>query len=153
MPPTNPINLPSGYAPAFAIGYSDQVGGLALVDADSPLPVSLQSSGTIDVQQAYAPPPAALEGTASDTRVVGPFVPVMDRAIYLTLSGSWTGEVQVMRSADGGSTLHPLTAAGQSWCRFTANACEPVWAEQESAATLYLSIAVTSGTLGYRMAQ
>ena len=40
-----------------------------------------------------------------------------------------------------------------AWARFTANACEAVWAESEAGAGLYLAIAVTAGTLHYRIAQ
>jgi hypothetical protein len=32
MPTNNPITTPAGYPPAFAIGFSDQSGGLAFVD-------------------------------------------------------------------------------------------------------------------------
>ena len=47
----------------------------------------------------------------------------------------------------------PVTAGGAAWARFTANACEAVWAESEAGAGLYLAIAVTAGTLHYRIAQ
>jgi hypothetical protein len=71
----------------------------------------------------------------------------------LQLSGTWTGTVKLLRSSDGGTTKLPLTLAGAAWGQFTANCCEPVWEESETAATLWLDVALTSGTLAYRLAQ
>ena len=73
--------------------------------------------------------------------------------VVLQLSGAWTGTVTVQRSVDGGATRAPLTAGGQEWGVFTANACEPIWIEQEAAATLYLDVAIAQGTLAYRVSQ
>ena len=36
---------------------------------------------------------------------------------------------------------------------YTANACEPVWSEQETGAELYLQIDIAQGTLAYRLSQ
>ena len=47
----------------------------------------------------------------------------------------------------------PLAVAGAAWAQFTGNACEPVWEEIDPEATLYLDIALTAGTLHYRIAQ
>jgi hypothetical protein len=47
----------------------------------------------------------------------------------------------------------PVTAGGLAWGVFTANACEPVWVEQEAVAELYLQIDVVQGTLNYRLSQ
>jgi len=55
MPNNNPITTPAGYAPAFAIGFSDQSGTLSIVQSDRPLPVSLLTDA----------PGAPLEGQAS----------------------------------------------------------------------------------------
>jgi hypothetical protein len=73
--------------------------------------------------------------------------------VVLSLSGIWEGTVQLMRSTDLGVTLHPVTAGGLAWGRYTANACEPVLEEQEAGAQLYLDIALTSGAVSYRIAQ
>lgn len=153
MPSNNQINLPAGYAPAFAIGFSDQSGDLSIVDAVKPLPVALQTETPILVQQASPNPPAALEGLTSVDMLAGPFAPAESRPIVITLSGQWTGEVQVQRTVDGGTTLHNLTVAGVSWGFFTSNACEVVWIEEEAGAELYLDITITSGNLEYRIAQ
>ena len=141
--PASPITTPSGYAPAFAIGYADPAGGLSIVDSGAPLPV----------QNKYESAPAPLSGTASGTQTVGPFTAVSSRPIVLTLEGTWQGTVQVKRSVDGGATLHPLTIAGQAWAVFTGNACEPVWSEEEDGAQFYLAFSALTGSAGYRLAQ
>jgi hypothetical protein len=71
----------------------------------------------------------------------------------LTLSGTWTGTVKLLRSVDGGTTRLPVTSAGLPYGAFTANACEPVWEESEAAALLYLDVTLASGTVTYRMGQ
>jgi hypothetical protein len=163
MPSNKPIKSPAGYVPAFAVGFADAGGELAVVDTLKPLPVALTSSQPLPVSldsqdpiavEAYTPPaPAPLAGTIAATGLVGPFIPVAGRPVVLTLSGAWTGSVQVSRSIDGGTTRHPVTVAGLVWGRFTANACEPVWQEQETGAHLYLEITVASGSPAYRFAQ
>jgi hypothetical protein len=39
------------------------------------------------------------------------------------------------------------------WASFTGNANEVVWQEGEQGASFYLNIAVTSGTVSYRLSQ
>jgi len=46
-----------------------------------------------------------------------------------------------------------VTAAGQAYGAYSQNVCEPIWEESEAAATLYLGITVTSGTVNYRVGQ
>lgn len=140
----NPISTPAGYAPAFAVGFS-QAGALTLVDGDQPLPVI--------ARPAPVTVPAALTGTAEGTVTVGPFIPAAGRTVMLALAGTWTGSVRLMRSTDGGATLVPLTLGGSDWAVFEANACEPVWVEEEAGASLHLAIALTSGAVTYRLAQ
>ncbi|WP_225010718.1 hypothetical protein [Novosphingobium percolationis] len=141
MPPT-PIASPAGYATANAMAYADGDGNVAIVSGQQPLPVQKKFAAT-----------APLAGLTSVTGVFGPFAPALDRSVMLTLSGTWAGTVKVVRSIDGGATRLPLTVAGSVWAQFTGNACEPVWDESESAATLYLDVTLTSGTLVYRLAQ
>jgi hypothetical protein len=71
----------------------------------------------------------------------------------LSLSGTWTGTVKITRSTDGGATRLPLTAMGDSYGSYSANICEPVWEEGESAAQLYLDVTMATGALTYRMGQ
>lgn len=149
----NPIKTPAGYVPAFAVGFSGPDGDLEIVESASPLPVALSSADPLAVTPGFAPAPAALAGAAATSGVIGPFAPVAGRPVVLSLNGSWEGTVQLMRSTDLGVTLHPVTAGGFAWGRYSANACEPVWEEQEEGAQLYLDIALTSGSVGYRIAQ
>jgi hypothetical protein len=152
MPPSQ-VKLPAGYAPAFAIGYADESGNLVLAGAADPLPVALDS-GTIEVQAVEsAPPPPPLAGTASSSGLAGPFAPVAGRAVTLALTGTWEGSVQLSRSTDSGATRLPLTAGGLPWGLYSGNACEQAWFESEDGAELYLEIALSSGTVEYRLAQ
>ena len=142
--PDNPISLPSGYAPAFAIGYADAATGkLAVVDSAKPLPVLVVGAAA----------PSALSGTLSASTLVGPFRPIAGSPVYLTLSGDWQGRAAVLRSIDGGATRQSLTMGGIEWAAFGANACEPIWEEHVAGADLYLDITIASGTLTYHLAQ
>jgi hypothetical protein len=149
----NPIKTPAGYVPAFALGFSGPEGELEIVESAKPLPVSISSVDPLAVTSTFAPAPAPLDGTASASTLAGPFAPVASRPIVLSLAGAWQGTVQLMRSTDGGATLHPVTAGGLAWGRYAANACEPVWEELEAGAQLFLDITLTSGTITYRIAQ
>ena len=119
------------------------IGGVTINNAvASPVPVNTQPAA-----------PTPLTGIVSGSTTVGPFSPVIGRAIMLTLAGTWTGAVQVMRSVDSGATLHPLTLGGATWGIYSTNCCEPVWDESEASAQLYLGVALSSGTVIYRIGQ
>jgi hypothetical protein len=137
-----PIQNPAGHAVTRAVAFADVDGSLVPVDASTPLPVTLGRA-----------PTTPLAGTATSTGVVGPYQPALGRPIMLVLTGTWTGSIKVTRSIDGGATRQPLTVAGNAWGQFSANACEAVWDESESAARLYLDITLASGNVTYRMAQ
>jgi hypothetical protein len=137
-----PIQSPSGYAATRAVAFADVDGNALLVSNAAPLPV---------IQGAV--PATPLAGSAAASTVIGPYQPALDRPAMLTLSGTWAGTVRLLRSTDGGTTKLPVTVAGDTWALFTANCCEPVWDESEASAQLYLDIALTSGTLTYRIAQ
>ena len=140
-----PIHAPAAYYPPFAVAFADDQGNGVVVDTANPLPVTVAAapleSGT------------PLTGSLSTSGLVGPFDPARGRAIWLSLSGTWTGTVTVQRSVDGGATRLPLTAGGLLWAAFTANACEPVAEDSESGAAYYLDVTIASGTLTYRLAQ
>lgn len=140
-----PIQNPAGYAVTRAVAYADVDGSMLQVAAATPLPVTVTGGG------AAATTPLA--GTTATSTVAGPYQPALGRAVMLVLTGTWAGSVKVTRSTDGGVTRQPLTAAGIGWAQFSANCCDPVWEESESAARLYLDITLTSGSLTYRMAQ
>jgi hypothetical protein len=77
----------------------------------------------------------------------------LGRPIWVSLSGGWTGTVEVLRSTNGGTTMLPLTAGGERWGRFTANANEAIAEESEAGTTYYLATTLQTGTLTYRVAQ
>lgn len=137
-----PIQSPSGYAATRAVAFADLDGSALVVSNAAPLPVI---QGVI--------PATPLAGNAAASSVAGPYQPALDRPVMLTLSGTWAGTVRLLRSTDGGTTKLPVTVAGDTWAQFTANCCEPVWDESESAAQLYLDIVLASGILAYRLAQ
>jgi hypothetical protein len=138
-----PISPPASYVTPTAIGFADSEGDLALVGDDLPLPVTATRAAA----------PAPLEGQTSTPAVAGPFVPVRDAPVHLELRGEWSGQVALQRSTDGGTTRSGVTVGGMPWASFTANANEVVWQEGEQGVSLYLDIAVTSGTVSYRLSQ
>lgn len=138
-----PVINPAGYVPVFAVGYSDDAAGSFSVSPSRPLPVA----------PVVLNKPTPLTGSVSASGQVGPLAVLPRQPVMLALSGTWTGTVTVLRSTDGGVTRLGLTILGQAYGQFTANGCEPVWEEAEDAAALYLDIALTSGTVTYRLAQ
>ena len=141
--PITPLKTPAGYVPQMAVAFANANGDAEPVSAANPLPF----------QEMPFVAAAALAGTMAASGLAGPFAPRAGRPVMLVLSGTWTGSVKVVRSLDGGTTKTGLTAGGAPWGLFTGNACEPVWDESEAAATLYLDVTLTSGSLTYRMGQ
>ena len=144
MPQPNEILAPGGFVPQQAVVFARQDGTPTPVDPAHPLPVAAPAS------RAAASTP--LSGTASASTVAGPFVPDLGREVVLTLSGSFSGTVTLMRSVNGGASMLPATLAGRPLA-WTAAINEIVWLETEAAATLYLQITLSTGTLAYRVAQ
>ena len=138
-----PIVTPANFAAASAMGYSDATGGLSLVSANSPLPVTM--SGVT------AATPSAITGTTSTSGTFASFAPARGIPIVLVLGGTWQGSVRVVRSTDGGATFDPLTAGGAPWAQYSGNVCEPVWEDNDPAATLHLVVTLSSGSLTYRL--
>ncbi len=137
-----PIQNPAGYIPVQALAFALPDGDSALVSAEQALPVST-----------LAPAAAPLAGSAAASGQLGPFSPSPGRPVIISLSGTWSGSVRVLRSIDAGATRLPLTLAGETWGEFSANACEVVWEEYEEGARLYLDITLASGSLTYRVSQ
>jgi hypothetical protein len=142
--PTAPILAPAGYVPEHAVAFGSQDGPATPVDLANPLPVALTLAMALST---------ALTGSSVTSGTAGPFVPQMGRAIWMTLTGVWSGTVQLMRSLDSGATMVPLTIGGLQWGAFTANCNEPVAEETVVGTTYYLAVAITSGTATYRIAQ
>jgi hypothetical protein len=84
---------------------------------------------------------------------IGPLNPLAGKEIWVTLSGTWTGTAQVMRSTDNGTTLLPLTVGGSAWGLYTTNANEQTAYPSDTAGAYFLVATITSGTLIYRVAQ
>ncbi len=141
---TRPILAFSSSVPEYAVSFRVGDDVAQLVDIAHPLPTQPAMALATSVP---------LAGSASATTVAGPFTPQLGRTIWVTLSGTWSGNVQLLRSTDGGTTRLPLTAGGTAWGSFSAAANEPVTDESDGAATYYLAITITSGTLTYRVAQ
>jgi len=142
MLPSPPIETPAGYMVSHVVAYAEPDGTAAMVTTEAPLPVVFGQTAT-----------SAVAGTATASGIVGPFVPVVGRAVILALQGSWSGTVQVTRSTDGGLTRLPLTVAGSPWAVYAANCCEAVWDESDLTARLYLEVTLASGSVTYRLAQ
>lgn len=145
--PDIPISYPGRFAPGVALAFADAAGAALQVSSATPLPVAVISGGSAGSV------PAALTGSTAVALTAGPFAPLAGRPLVLALSGSWTGTVRLLRSTDGGVTKLPLSLGGAAWASFTANVCEPVWEDNEAAATFYLQLIPASGTIAYRLAQ
>lgn len=143
MPFDSPIAAPAGYLPGEVIAFASAEERAVLVSRAAPLPVAMAT-----VPATAAP----LTGTTATSGMIGPFMPELARAVMLTLTGTWSGTVALLRSADGGATKPPATLGGTalSW---TGAINEPVWVETEAGVTLWLQVTRAAGTLTYRLAQ
>lgn len=138
------ISAPARYVALQSIAFGT-LGEIAVpVSPASPLPVTTTTAAASST---------AVTGSTAASATSAAFTPQLGRPIMLSLSGTWTGAAQLLRSIDGGATKLPLTIGGQPWASFTANAQEPVWTENEAGATFYLAITLATGTLTYRIAQ
>lgn len=143
--PNVPVAAPGGFAPVAVVSFGTQDGPATPVDAGNPLPVrtALGASGV-----------TPLAGAASTSGTFGPFAPVLGRSIAVTLSGTWTGKVQVLRSIDAGATKLPLTFVdGSEKAVWTGSANTAIGEETVVGATLYLAATLSAGVLSYRMEQ
>jgi hypothetical protein len=142
-----PISYPGRYAPGVAVNFADANGAARQVSESSPLPVALAAA------PAGTPAPAPLAGSATAATTAGPLAAVSGKPLILTLGGTWSGSVRLLRSVDGGTTRVPLSLGGAPWGTFTGNVCEPVWDETEDAVTFYLQLAPASGEVEYPLVQ
>jgi hypothetical protein len=142
MSDSTPISMPASYALAFALGFADETRNLSVVSDAVRLPVAFAAA-----------PPAPLSGEASNSIVAGPFAATAGRVITVTLDGVWEGTVRLLRSTDGGVNMAPLLVGGSPWGEYTVSGCEQAWSETEDGASFFLDIALTSGTLAYRVSQ
>lgn len=95
-----------------------------------------------------------LTGTLNATGNTTAFTPQLGRDMYLTLSGTFSGTVQVQRSTDNGATWNNITiSGGQQWGRYTGACDEVVETPTDGASRYRLNIVLTTGTVNYRLAQ
>lgn len=137
-----PIKNPARFVPVYGVGFSGAGGDLSPVSPASPLPVSLA-----DTQVR----PVPIVGTTSVYLWEGPWIPARGVPIVIQLQGEWQGLVSLLRTTDGGATFSVPTAGGVPLAQFTANACEPVWEENDPSAELYFEVIINSGSVTYRM--
>jgi hypothetical protein len=139
------ISSPAGFVPEYALAFGGRGSPAVAVDASNPLPITarLVAAGS-----------TPLAGSAAASGIVGPFLPDLDRAIWLNLSGTWSGSVQLLRSTDGGATKLPLTYGdGTPKPSWTMPLQAVVASETVAGASYWLAITVASGTVAYRMEQ
>ncbi|HEY0314926.1 MAG TPA: hypothetical protein VGC28_01520 [Sphingomonas sp.] len=139
------IDSPAAFVPLHALSFGTKGDPAVPVDHANPLPITgltLAASST------------PLAGGTAAAATVGPFAPQLGRAIWLTLSGSWSGSAQLLRSTDGGATRLPLTYGdGTAKPAWTGNLNAAVAEESVVTATYWLALAPTAGTVSYRLEQ
>lgn len=140
--------------PLHAAAFADGAAKAVTVSQASPLPVV--------AAQAFAATSTPLVGAVSDAaaHVFGPFAPQLAREIWATLVGQGaSGSAQLLRSTDGGATMAGLTAGGVAWAGWSFSAVsgsivnEQVANESDAAASYYLAVTLSAGSLTYRIAQ
>lgn len=142
---SQPIASPAGFVTPHVLELANGDGTASAVGVANPIPVA---------QSPAAARSAMLAGTASGSAVAGPFAPDLARSIWVTLSGSWSGTVSLLRSVDGGATRLPLTYIdGTARAVWTAPVNAAVAEESQAGATYYVSVALSSGTVAYRVTQ
>ncbi|WP_420382031.1 hypothetical protein [Novosphingobium sp.] len=126
-----------------------------------------QTLGNASLSALSAPYAAAtstpIRVTVSDTvaHMLGPFTPQLSREIWLTINATTTttGTAQLLRSTDAGATRIGLTAGGVPIGAFVFAAVsgaivnEILTVETDAAATYFLSLTLTAGTVAVRIAQ
>ncbi len=139
------VETPASFVPQVAIAFGSVGGAASVVDAACPLPTR-----NVGVAADSVP----LAGTSAATGTFGPFAPDLSRAIWVTLSGSWSGSVQLLRSTDGGTTNRAITTSdGTPKGQWSGNVNAPITEETVAGAHYYLAVTLTSGTLAYEVRQ
>lgn len=95
--------------------------------------------------------PVASSQTATGTSTA--FTPDLNRPIWVRLSGTWVGTVQLMRSTDGTNWFPITSATGVTKGLWSANVNAPITQESVSGATYRLSFTMTSGQVDYEVRQ
>ena len=144
---------PGNYVPAIAIDYAATDGTAVAVSAATPLPVAAVTD------LAATSTPLGDTVAAVGNTLIGPFAPQIGRDIWIMLVGTGaSGTAQLLRSTDGGATQWGLTAGGKPWAGWSFAEVSGVIANEavvtaSDAATYYLAIALTAGSVTYRLGQ
>lgn len=148
----NGANAPAGYATLNAPCVMASDGRCYAIGPANGLPVvSAAASSTacsvVATGSSVSPTGCGVTGGAGNY-VAGPFTPQPGYAVRLVATGTWAGSIAVGTSVDGCATINALTAGGQGWGNYTANANENVDTPATTGGIKYcLSITITSGTL------
>jgi hypothetical protein len=141
------VSAPGGFVPRYALSFGSANAAAVAVDASNPLPVA-------DTRSAGPAASTPLGDSLAASGTSAAFAPQLGRPIWLTLGGSWSGTASLLRSTDGGVTRLPLTYAdGSAKPVWTGNMQAPVAEESVAGALYYLSVALTAGTITFRMEQ
>lgn len=139
------VEAPAGYLTGHAMAFVDASGRGELVSATEPLPVTMASGAATSTP---------LAGSAVASATLGPFVSQLARPIWVTLSGVWAGNVQLLRSTDGGATKLALTYPdGSARASWTAAVNAPVAEDACAGVSYWLQFTRASGTLVYEVRQ
>lgn len=107
---------------------------------------------TVIVTAASSSPVAGAATSATANSAV--FTPQLGRDLYLTLSGTFVGSVQLQRSTDNNVTWNNVTiAGGMVWGHYTGPCDEVVETPTDAAAKYRLTFSISSGTANYKLNQ
>jgi len=139
------IEAMAGFVPEQGISFGARGGAATPVSRTTPLPAEVLPSPATSTP---------LAGTSASGGAIGPFAAQLGRPVWLTLAGSWSGAVTLLRSVDGGVTRLPLTYAdGTPKPAFTRALNAAVTEPTVAGVTYWLDFARTAGSLDYRMEQ
>jgi len=127
--------------------------GLLLVPDTAPQ-ADLDSLAAIGFTPAGSLAMGVLNDTTMASGTYGPFTSAPNNLpIWLTLSGTWAGLVELLRSTDGGVTKLPATDADGEPKQWINNINAAVAQETIGNVTYYLKATLNSGRLNYRLEQ
>lgn len=96
---------------------------------------------------------AAVIGSFSATGLSAWFAPLSGRGFNVSIWGTFTGTVQLVRSFDNGVTLLPVTANGTQLMKFTAP-CSEQWGDDGDGVKYALQCtSLASGSAAYQISQ
>lgn len=136
-----------GYTNARAVYQVDPVTGN---------PASVGPAGSTSDPQYTQPAPSGtspVTGSFTATGTSALFTAIPGHAVWVKLSGTFVGTVQVERCSTGlAASAQVMTVAGAAWAVFTAPVQEAVSSEDDGGVAYRLNCtAYTSGTIAYQI--